>query len=271
MDRKSRCGKHREVRFRRSRSSTTPVRCGATAHVPAKMAGLDRRPLHCRGSPQALRSESPSWATEASRAALGGNATLPLHLPKHHLEAIADVGRGITGKPFLVFPNGSGENGPKTSCNKLNPDTDLIMFERSGRARTARIRDIILRPVVENVRIKNSNQSVFENKFVECLSRNVRPSCSRGPVAADTRIERELLEVNLPRLAWVTPKQRRSRRRRASCNPPPSGSADAGAETIPRFFESHPALYEVSIRSPNWRSLSFRIGLVSTAQPGISR
>lgn len=159
---------------------------------------------------------------------------------KDHLKVIADAGRGVTEKPFLVFPNG-GEKRPENILH-IYPDADLIMFERSVGPHGTHP-GMVLRPVVEDVRIKKYNDNVFEYKFVECLRRNVRPILLTRPGYNVPRSERELLEMNLASAAL--------------------GNAEAAAfgggggflqsarpdlmqvqKRYRGFFESHQALYE---------------------------
>ena len=110
-----------------------------------------------------------------------------------HLKAIAEAGRRVTGKPFVVFPNG-GERRPENILH-IYPDTDLIMFERSVGPNGTHP-GMVLRPVVEEIRVKKYNDNVFEYKFVQCLRRNVRPILLTRPGYQVPRAERLLLEMN---------------------------------------------------------------------------
>ncbi|NLF71721.1 MAG: hypothetical protein GX575_22045 [Candidatus Anammoximicrobium sp.] len=113
---------------------------------------------------------------------------------KEHLQAIADAGTRITGKPFVVFPNG-GEKRPENILH-IYPDTDLIMFERSvGPDGTNP--GMALRPIVEDVSVKKYNDNIFEYKFVQCLRRKVRPILLTRPGWQVPIAERKLLEMNL--------------------------------------------------------------------------
>jgi hypothetical protein len=113
---------------------------------------------------------------------------------KEHLQAIADTGARITGRPFVVFPNG-GEKRPEHILH-IYPDTDLIMFERSVGPHGTHP-GMVLRPVAEDVRIKKYNDNVFEYKFVQCLRRKVRPILLTRPGWQVPSAERKLLEMNL--------------------------------------------------------------------------
>ncbi|NUQ63680.1 MAG: hypothetical protein HUU20_14480 [Pirellulales bacterium] len=111
-----------------------------------------------------------------------------------HLKAIADAGRRITGKPFVVFPNG-GEKRPEHILH-IYPEADLIMFERSVGPHGTHP-GMVLRPVVEDIRVKKYNDNVFEYKFVQCLRRKVRPILLTRPGYNVPTSERKLLEMNL--------------------------------------------------------------------------
>lgn len=113
---------------------------------------------------------------------------------KEHLQAIADSGARITGKPFLVFPNG-GERRPENILH-IYPDTDLIMFERSVGPHGTNP-GMVLRPLVEDVSVKKYNDNIFEYKFVQCLRRKVRPILLTRPGWQVPSAERKLLEMNL--------------------------------------------------------------------------
>ena len=113
---------------------------------------------------------------------------------KEHLKAIARAGEQISGKHFLVFPNG-GERRPEHILH-IYPDADLIMFERSVGPNGTNP-GMVLRPVVEDIAIKKYNDNVFEYKFVQCLRRHVRPILLTRPGYNLPRAERRLLEMNL--------------------------------------------------------------------------
>lgn len=113
---------------------------------------------------------------------------------KEHLRAIADTGARITGKPFVVFPNG-GEKRPEHILH-IYPDADLIMFERSVGPHGTHP-GMVLRPVVEDVSVKKYNDNIFEYKFVQCLRRKVRPILLTRPGWQVPSAERKLLEMNL--------------------------------------------------------------------------
>lgn len=159
---------------------------------------------------------------------------------KEHLAAIADAGRRVTGRPFLVFPNG-GEKRPEHILH-IYPDTDLIMFERSVGPHGTHP-GMVLRPVVEDIRIKKYNDNVFEYKFVQCLRRKVRPMMLTRPGYNVPRAERMLLEMNLDSAALGNAE--------AAAFGGGGGflqRADPGLMQVQKqyrhFFEQHPSLYE---------------------------
>lgn len=109
-----------------------------------------------------------------------------------HLDAIRRAGQRILGRPFLVFPNG-GEQRPE-NVMLAYPEADLIMFERSfGPYGTNP--GMVLWNAGGTVEPK-FNDNVFENKFVQCLRRKVRPIMLTRPGWEVPKSVREILEMN---------------------------------------------------------------------------
>jgi hypothetical protein len=109
-----------------------------------------------------------------------------------HLAAIGQAGSRVLGRPFLVFPNG-GERRPEQVL-LVYPEADLIMFERSyGPYGTNP--GLVLWPVVEEIVVRKYNDNIFENKFVQCLRRKVRPIMLTRPGWEVTPTVRRILEM----------------------------------------------------------------------------
>ncbi|MEW6355446.1 MAG: alpha-amylase family protein [Planctomycetota bacterium] len=109
-----------------------------------------------------------------------------------HLAAIGKAGERITGKPFIVFPNG-GEQRPENIMLAF-PETDLIMFERSVGPQGTNP-GMVLWKVTDEITMKKFNDNIFENKFVQCLRRKVRPIMLTRPGWGGPPDVRKMLEM----------------------------------------------------------------------------
>lgn len=110
-----------------------------------------------------------------------------------HLAAIGRAGQRVLGRPFVVFPNG-GEQRPEQVLRAF-ADADLVMFERSfGPYGTHP--GTVRWNIVEDMNVKRHNDNVFENKFVQCLRRKVRPVMLTAPGWQVPRQVRRILEMN---------------------------------------------------------------------------
>ena len=110
-----------------------------------------------------------------------------------HQAAIGKAGSRASGKPFIVFPNG-GEHRPENILQAF-ADTDYIMFERSIGSHGTHPGTVLWK-IVEDVGIKKCNDNIFENKFVQCLRRKVRPMMLTRPGYRVPRKVRDMLEMN---------------------------------------------------------------------------
>lgn len=159
---------------------------------------------------------------------------------QEHLRAIADAGQRITGKRFLVFPNG-GEKRPEHIVH-IYADADWIMYERSLGPNGTHP-GMVLRPIVEDLALKKYNDNIFEYKYVQCLRRNVRPILLTRPGYNLPKAERALLEMTVASAALGNAE--------AAAFGGGGGflqRADPGLMQVQRqyrqFFERHATLYE---------------------------
>jgi len=154
--------------------------------IDARYSPAQRQELFGTEQPELSDGKEPGllWA-ETSRFRCASLA--------EHLAAIRAAGQRITGRPFVVFPNG-GEKRPEHVLH-IYPDADLIMFERSVGPNGTHP-GMVLRPIAEDVCVKKYNDNVFEYKFVQCLRRKVRPIMLTRPGWQVPTAERLLLEMN---------------------------------------------------------------------------
>lgn len=109
-----------------------------------------------------------------------------------HLAAVGRAGSRVLGRPFLVFPNG-GERRPEQVL-LTHAEADLVMFERSVGPQGTNP-GVVLWPVVEDIVVRKYNDNIFENKFVQCLRRKVRPIMLTRPGYQVPQKVRKLLEM----------------------------------------------------------------------------
>jgi hypothetical protein len=155
------------------------------AWIAARWSESSRRELFGTAEPAMGETGKPGllWA-ETCRF---WNASLA----EHHA-AIARAGSQVLGRPFLVFPNG-GEHRPEQIL-LAHANADFIMFERSyGPYGTNP--GMVLWPVVEDITVRKYNDNIFENKFVQCLRRKVRPIMLTRPGYNVSSKVRRLLEM----------------------------------------------------------------------------
>jgi hypothetical protein len=160
-------------------------------------------------------------------------------IAEHHA-AIRKAGEKISGRPFVVFPNG-GEQRPE-SVMQAFPDTDLIMFERSiGPYGTHP--GMVLWSIVENIAVKKYNDNVFENKFVQCLRRKVRAIMLTRPGWEVTKKTQMILEMN-PSSAILGCAETAAFGGGGGFLVRVNPECMAAQKKCRDFFEKHPTLYE---------------------------
>ncbi|NOZ19720.1 MAG: hypothetical protein GXP25_01390 [Planctomycetes bacterium] len=158
-----------------------------------------------------------------------------------HMAAIKKAGERISGKPFIVFPNG-GERRPENIMQAF-PDTDFIMFERSVGPHGTHP-GMVLWKVTDELTMKKYNDNIFENKFVQCLRRRVRPMMLTRPGYHVSREVRKMLEMTPSSAALGTAETAAFGGGGGFLIRPKEVECLAVVKTYRDFFEQRPDLYD---------------------------